>query len=90
MQEFEVPVQFNGDVTVLVPDHLSAADANLLAQKLALARIVATCDNPDAPEDDACCDYAEQCSDSAQATAEEDWDGCQITGVGGTWVIANE
>jgi hypothetical protein len=88
--KIDVPVQFSGVVSVVVPDHLSDADSSLLAEKLALARIVATCDNPDAPEDDACCDYAEQCSDTAQATSEQDWDACEITSVGGTWLIENE
>ncbi len=90
MQKFDVPVQFTGVVTVLVPDHLSAADANLLAQKLALARIVATCDNPDAPEEDACDEYAEECSDTARKTAERDWDRCRIQGVGGAWTVRNQ
>jgi len=82
----KVLVQFSGVVSVAVPDHLSADDSSLLAEKLALARILATCDNPDAPEDDACCEYAEECSDTAQATAEEDWDACEITGVSGAWL----
>ena len=85
MRQLDVPVQFTGVVTVAVPDHLSDADSRLLAGKLALARILATCDNPDAPEDDACDDYAEECS--AQATAERDWDQCEISGVAGQWVI---
>ena len=85
MKRIDVHVQFIGTVTILVPDHLSAADARLLANKLALARILATIDNPDAPEDDACEDYAEECS--AKATAEEDWDCCQVQGVGGKWII---
>ena len=86
----KVLVQFSGVVSVVVPDHLSADDSSLLAEKLALARILATCDNPDAPEDDACCEYAEECSDTAQATAEEDWDACEITGVGGSWTIEGQ
>jgi hypothetical protein len=84
MKRIDVPVQFTGTVTVLVPDHLSAADARLLANKLALARILATTDNPDAPEEDACEDYAQECS--AKATAEEDWDSCEIQGVSGKWI----
>lgn len=88
--KIDVPVQFTGEISVLVPDHLSPNDAKLLAQKVALARIVATCDNPDAPEEEACCDYAEQCSDAAQATADHDWDECEINGVGGTWLAENE
>jgi len=88
--KIDVPVQFTGEVSVVVPDHLSLNDAKLLAHKLALARIVATCDNPDAPEEDACDDYADECSDTAQATAEQDWDQCEITGVGGTWLVQDK
>ena len=84
--KIDVSVNFIGEVGVVVPDHLSAHDAKLLAEKLALARIVATCDNPDAPEDDACCEYAEECSDTAQATAEEDWDACEVETVSGAWL----
>jgi hypothetical protein len=82
----KVLVQFSGVVSVVVPDHLSADDSSLLAEKLALARIVATCDNPDGPEDDACCEYAEECSDAAQATAEQDWDACEVESVSGAWL----
>lgn len=88
MKQLDVPVQFSGVVTVKVPDHLSDADAKLLAGKVALARILATCDNPDAPEDDACEDYEGECSALAQASAEQDWDQSEISGVGGQWVIA--
>ena len=84
MKRIDVSVHFSGTVTVLVPDHLSTGDARLLANKLALARILATCDNPDAPEDDACEDYAEECS--AKASAEEDWDLCEVQGVCGRWI----
>lgn len=87
MKQLDVPVQFNGVVTVKVPDHLSDADAKLLAGKLALAQILATCDNPDGPEDDACEDYGEECSEAARPTAEGDWDQCEVTGVGGQWII---
>ena len=73
-------------MTVLVPDHLSKSDARLLANNLALARILATTDNPDAPEDDACEDYSQDCSPKAQSTAEEDWDRCEVQGVGGKWI----
>ena len=58
----QVSVQFNGTVTVDVPDGLSEADAKLLAGKLALARILATCDNPDAPEEEAFTEYFVHCS----------------------------
>lgn len=87
MKRISVPVRFAGTVNILVPAHLSPADARLLAGKLALARILATTDNPDAPEDAACGDYIEECSSSAQATAEKDWDRCEVQGIGGRWVL---
>jgi hypothetical protein len=85
MPIIDVPVQFTGTVSVQVPDRLSPDDAKLLATKLALARILATTDNPDAPEDDACSDYSEKCSHQAWKTAEADWDRCEISGVSGQW-----
>ncbi len=85
MTKLDIPVQFSGVVAVVVPDHLSSTDAKLLATKLALARILATTDNPDAPVDDALSDYTEECSDEARATAEEDWDRCEVQGVAGQW-----
>ena len=90
MRQVEVPLQFTGVVSVTVPDHLSTADAKLLAEKAALCRILATCDNSDAPDEEAYCDYAEECSDTAQATAEHDWDSSRIIGVGGQWTVMAE
>jgi hypothetical protein len=90
MKKVDVSVQFKGVVTVLVPKRLSADDAKLLANKIALARILATCDNPDAPEDDGCDEYAEQCSNTARKTAERDWDRCEIQGVNGAWVVKDQ
>ena len=85
MAQVDVSVQFSGTVSVQVPDRLSPSDATLLATKLALARIVATCENPDAPEDDAFTDYSEKCSHQAWRTSEADWDRCEISGVSGQW-----
>ena len=85
MAQVDVSVQFTGTISVQVPDRLSPADAKLLATKLVLARILATCDNPDAPEDSAYEDYAEKCSSLAWKTAEADWDRCEVSGVSGQW-----
>lgn len=85
MAQVDVPVQFTGVVSVMVPDRLSTTDAKLLATKLALARILATTDNADAPEDDAYDDYADECSAQAWQTAQADWDRCEINGVSGQW-----
>jgi hypothetical protein len=81
-----IPVQFTGTVSVQVPDHLSSNDAKLLATKIALARILATTNNPDAPEDDAISDYSEGCSHHARKTAEQDWDQSEVQGVSGSWI----
>jgi hypothetical protein len=85
MATVDVPVQFTGTVSVQVPDRLSTTDAKLLATKLALARILATTDNPDAPEDEAYEDYADKCSSLAWRTAQADWDRCEVSGVSGQW-----
>jgi hypothetical protein len=85
MPQVDVPVQFTGTVSVQVSNRLSPDDAKLLATKLALARIVATTDNPDAPEADALADYADECSDLGRKTTEDDWDHCTIKGVSGQW-----
>jgi hypothetical protein len=85
MRQVNIPVQFSGMVTVDVPDHLSDTDAKLLAEKVALAQILATTDNSDGPEDDAFDDYVANCL--VKATAEQDWDQSKILGVGGKWTI---
>jgi predicted Rossmann-fold nucleotide-binding protein len=90
MKRVEVPLQFTGVVSVTVPGHFSTDDARLLAEKVALCRILATCDNSDAPDDEACMDYLEKCSDTAQAIAEQDWDSSKIIGVGGQWTVMAE
>jgi hypothetical protein len=90
MPIINVPVQFSGVVSVQVPDRLSVDDATLLATKLALAQILATTDNPDAPEDDAYEDYVEKCSAQAWRTAEADWDRCEVNAVSGQWTVSNE
>jgi hypothetical protein len=80
-----IPVAFEGVVEVIVPDSMAEPDANVLANVFALARILATTDNPDAPEDTVFEDYLEACSDTARATAEADWDSTKVEGVGGEW-----
>jgi hypothetical protein len=85
MKQINIPVQFTGIVTVNVPDHLSDTDARLLAERVALARILATTNNEDGPEDDAFDDYAANCL--AKATAEQDWDNSKTISVSGKWTV---
>lgn len=83
--EYKVNVHFDGSVMVNITDHLNPTDARLLAEKIALARIVATTENTDAPEDEAFEEYAGMCSKDAEAMAEIDWDDAGVSGVGGEW-----
>jgi hypothetical protein len=87
VQVIKVDVVFTGTVEVQVPDHLNEADAKILAEKWALASLLATTENADCGEClmDACDEYSEECSESACHTAEEDFDRCTCYNLGGVW-----
>lgn len=86
MRSVEVPVKFSGTVTVLVPSHLTTVDGNILANKLALAVVVATVENPDCGE---CLEAAcEEFIDEAAGT-EADWDVSKCDSVSGDWHVAD-
>ena len=57
-----------------------------MARKFALARLLATTENPDAPEEDACEEYETE-FDLDEATAGRNWDACKTTGVSGKWSL---
>ncbi len=84
MTKYKVPVSFHGVVEVNVPDGLTTEQKISLAKKVALSRIVASLDNPDAPEDTACQEYAEEFG-LTDEQAEGHWDDTQTCGVAGTW-----
>lgn len=86
MLKVVVPVSFSGTVEVEVPAELPQERRESLASKVALARVLATTENPDAPEDDACADYETEFG-LDEATAERNWDACRTTGVGGQWSL---
>jgi hypothetical protein len=81
-----VPVTFAGTVEVEVPTAVPEARQEALARRVALARVLATTENPDAPEEDACGEYEEEFG-LDEATAGRDWDGCRTTGVSGQWSL---
>ncbi len=81
-----VPVSFTGAVEMEVPAGVPQDRREALARKVALARILATTENPDAPEDDACADYEEEFG-LGEATAGQEWDGCETKGVSGNWSL---
>jgi len=85
MKKVIVPVRFNGHVEMLVPDYLDEETAKLLAEKKALALIVAT-ECSDGPEEEA---YEEFCSEQNNSNhdPEKMWDDSVWSGVGGTWMI---
>ena len=92
MRTYEIPVTFTGTVTVTLPDDKpsNADDAKLLAKQLALSHVIATCDNPDAPDDVAFEDYLHACSaaDDVKAAAAA-WDAGVTGNVSGTWSLTN-
>ena len=86
MAKVVVPVSFTGTVEVEVPAAVPEERRESLARKVALARLLATTDSPDAPEDDAGEeDQVEFGLDDA--TAERNWDACKTTGVSGKWSL---
>lgn len=89
MLKVVVPVNFTGAVEVEVPAAVPQERRDSLARKVALARILATTENPDAPEDDACGEYGTEFG-LDEATAERDWDGCRTTGAGGSWSFQDD
>jgi hypothetical protein len=86
MQKIVVSVTFTGMVEVEVPAAVPQERHEALARKVALARVLATTENPDAPEDDACGEYEEEFG-LDEATAEREWDACRTTSVNGAWAL---
>jgi hypothetical protein len=82
-----VPVSFTGGVEVEVPAGIPPERREALARKVALARILPTTENPDAPEDDACEEYEKEFGLNRR-TAGRDWDACKTTGVTGKWLLS--
>lgn len=78
MKPIGLKVQFEGEVTVLVPEHLCHKDARLLARNVALARILVAANNPNPPDGLASFDYALDCSPAAQKTCQADWAAAKI------------
>ena len=90
MQKIKVSLRFEGTVVVDVPGNVSIEDANLLAEKIALSRVVATIDNSDAPDEDAFDEYFDECSSDNSEQAEQQWDNSVVEGVSGIWQTTGE
>jgi hypothetical protein len=87
MQKIKVPVVFKGVVTVDLDPQLPVADAAVLARNIALARVLAVVENPDAPEEEAFEDYVEKASETSKSRADKDWDSAQLS-ISGAWTAA--
>ena len=88
-----VPVSFEGTVRVGVPAHLPEEVQQVLAQKLALSRVLAVTDEPErSPDAEACEDFAEFCKQYGIHTkeAEELFDVSQVESVAGDWHYQSE
>ena len=83
--KINVDVTFNGTVAVEVPDSIPLSQQLALAQHITLSRVVATTDNPDAPDEDACDDLARMLKLTDDAAGEL-WDKVQFAGTSGSWL----
>lgn len=81
-----VDVEFNGTVAVEVPDDVAEEHRIALAESFALSRIIATADNPDAPDEDFVMELADKIK-MPEEQAGEMWDRSHILGIGGSWDI---
>lgn len=92
MQTVEVPVTFNGTVTVLVPHGLTEEDRQLLATKKALAQVLATVENHDNDTalSDACDEYAAEARSRDEERSKEAFDDAEVYSVSGTWTSTGE
>jgi hypothetical protein len=90
MKTVEVPVQFTGTVKVAVADHLSDNDAKILAEKLAIAQMLATPHNEDCGEalECACEEFHRESTVDEEEEAERLFDAADIIDVSGTWQLA--
>ena len=82
----KVKVTFHGVVEVEVNSLTSTANIQALAEKLALSRILATTDNPDAPDDEAFDEFVEE-TEIPEDIAGEAWDNAILNGISGTWEL---
>lgn len=81
-----VPVTFSGTVEVNVPDDTPPQYAKAMAQKVALSHILATTENPDAPDEEAFEEMVEE-TEWDEDDAGSYWDAVICSGVSGCWQL---
>jgi|JI9StandDraft_1071089.scaffolds.fasta_scaffold289956_2 hypothetical protein len=89
MRKIDVPVRFTGTVSVVVPDSLDDNAARLLAEKVAIAQMLATADNEDCGEAlfAACNEFFTESGLVVEEEASAIFDAAEITDVAGTWEL---
>ena len=91
MRSIEVPVKFEGTVTVSVPDELSDLDAHIFAEKYALAKIVAVTDTLDTEDVELkACEELERELLMSACTVDKRWGDTGIQMVVGKWTRGEE
>jgi len=102
MKDYNIPVRFDGTISVKVPHSKALTDeqAYNLAAKKAMALILATVDNFDAPELQAFEEFVgidmngnnfgddeESAYDKLETKMGQIWDATQVKSVGGSWQL---
>ena len=83
MIKIGVPVDFHGTVQVEIPEDVPESERLVLAAAKATAAVLATVDNPDAPEGEAFDDYKASARQPERAAA--NWDASKVLDVCGEW-----
>jgi hypothetical protein len=89
--KIKVPVKFEGVIEVDVSPSLNQTESRCLAEKLALAKVIATTQNPDAPEEEALDDFIHSLESSNLTTDDiiKAWDNANVGGVSGSWTVGS-
>lgn len=87
---YKIPVVFEGMVEVTVDDSVPADHRLLLAEKMAICKVIATVDNPDSLDDDALDEYAHHFGVTDDEEAIRQWTAASANSVGGSWGIATQ
>lgn len=85
MKKIDINVSFTGVVTVSVPNNVSDKTAKILAKDFALCKVLATCENPDSPDETAFDDFTDKVNISYE-NAGKAWDKSTAE-VSGIWTV---
>lgn len=84
IKTINIPVSFQGTVAVTLSADLDDGQALALARNLALSRVMATTENPDAPDEEAFDDFLAE-TGIPNGAAERFWDEATVSVAYGIW-----